>query len=104
MALAIGRGDPTAETLIGDVVSRAEQLLGLAKQNEAAAGPRAIRIDQTLASLLDARFAISGDAESLELVAERTEVDPVRKLLGRPAPFLGRDRELAFLTGVLDEC
>jgi hypothetical protein len=104
MALAMGRGDPTAETLIGDVVSRAEHLLGLAKQNEAATGQRAIRIDQTLAGLLDARFAISGDAESLELVAERTEVDPVRKLLGRPAPFLGRDRELAFLTGVLDEC
>jgi hypothetical protein len=104
MALAMGRGDPSAEMLIGEVVSRAEQLLGLAKQKEAAGGARAIRIDQTLAGLLDARFAISGDAESLELVSERAEVDPVRKLLGRPAPFLGRDRELAFLTGVLDEC
>jgi hypothetical protein len=104
MALAMGRGDPSAETVIGDVVSRAEQLLGIAKQRDAAGGARAIRIDQTLAGLLDARFAISGDADSLELTAERSEVEPVRKLLGRPAPFVGRDRELAFLNGVLDEC
>src|SRR5918993_496571 len=45
----------------------------------------------------------SRGGDGLTLVRERA-VDTVRTLLGRETPYVGRDRELASLTAVLDEC
>jgi eukaryotic-like serine/threonine-protein kinase len=96
MALTMGPGDPTAEVRLGVLVGRAEELAERASVER-------IRIDQTVAGLLDPRFAVSGDRDGLELVAERPHGDPRRLLLGKPTPFVGRARELAMLTGAIEE-
>ncbi|UJR84046.1 serine/threonine-protein kinase PknK [Sandaracinus amylolyticus] len=99
IAIAMGRGDASAAAKLGDVVTRAEALLELAPGEQ-----RAIRIDQTTAGLLDTRFELGGDADGLELVSERTRAEPARNLLGKPAPFEGREREMAMLEAAIDEC
>ncbi|MEZ4310052.1 MAG: protein kinase [Polyangiaceae bacterium] len=63
----------------------------------------AIRLDDTAAGLLDARFDIAGDALGLFLRGERDAADVGRTLLGRSTPFLGRDRDLAILVSLFQE-
>lgn len=108
LAVATGRGDPSAESELGEVVTRAAQLLDLVPpgSNDGGAAPPGggIRIDQTTAGLLDQRFELGGDAQSLELLCEREPAEPARLLLGRPTPFVGRARELTLLTSTFDEC
>src|SRR5262249_29390438 len=62
-----------------------------------------VRIDATTAGLLDGRFEIGGDGRGLDLVGERDGDDPVRTLLGKKSPFIGREGESGFLAGLSDE-
>jgi serine/threonine protein kinase len=94
IAVAIGRGDPSGAEQIADVVSHAEGLLDAATDG--------IRVDRTMADLLDARFELAADGEHVVLVAERAS-GQARSLLGRPTPFVGRDRDLATLRAMIDE-
>src|SRR5690606_28226001 len=48
-------------------------------------------------------FEVSGDASALALIGMR-ERNSVRKLLGKPTPCVGRERELAMLNGLVSEC
>jgi hypothetical protein len=50
------------------------------------------------------RFDVGGDAGGLVLHAEREQMEATRTLLGKPTPFVGRERELNVLVGILDEC
>src|SRR5262249_36019907 len=63
----------------------------------------AVRVDEVTAGLLDASFALGGDEEGLRLEGEREVGEIRRTLLGRETPFVGRDRELAIVSGVLAE-
>ena len=63
-----------------------------------------IRIDEVTAALLDARFDVAGTGDHLELHGEREHIAPARTLLGRPAAFVGRERELSLLDATFDEC
>jgi len=94
MALATGRGVVAGAFPVGDAIERAAELLP-----SAPAGSVGVALDAVTAGLLDARFEVVNGL----LLRERA-VDASRKLMGRPTTTVGRERELRFLDGLLDEC
>jgi len=58
-----------------------------------------VRLDEVTARLLDDRFEVTGET----LVGERAG-ETSRLLLGKPTPCVGRDREIAWLLALADEC
>jgi len=87
-----------------DLIDRGVRLLGRGVLDEG------IWLDDATAGLLDVRFDVRGVAQgegiesALYLRGERDLVEATRTLLGKPYPCVGRDRELAFLESVFDEC
>jgi len=105
MALATGRGLAGSRWPVGEAIERAVELLNTAKKTELGDDEIAtIRIDEITASLLDARFAVEADPDGHALRGERDAPDTVRKLLGKPTPFVGRERELSMLQAIFAEC
>ena len=98
VALVTGRGLRGARTPLGEVIDRATELLA---HPRAADGPR---LDAVTAGLLDTRFSLGGDAASLTLRAELAGDEAPRRLLGQPSPCVGREREIATLFGLFEEC
>ncbi len=95
VAVVAGRSERLARLPLGEVIERAVALLRRA-------GPGSIRIDEAVAGLCAAAFELGGDEAGLLLLAERArEVE--RTLLGKPTPFVGRERELGMLVAVFDE-
>ncbi|HEY2748556.1 MAG TPA: protein kinase, partial [Polyangia bacterium] len=117
VALATGRGLLSARLPLGEVIERAVRLVRAGLRADATlvsekgdSGERAptdappsatnavaVRLDETSAGLLDARFDVGGDSEGLALRAERTMVEAARTLLGKPTPCVGREAELGSL-------
>jgi len=97
MALATGRARVGERLPVGEVIDRAAALLGSSSDAE-------VRVDEVTAGLLDARFDLGGDARGLSLRGERPAIAASRKLLGRDTPCVGRERELALLSGTYAEC
>ncbi|MFO0569662.1 MAG: serine/threonine-protein kinase [Polyangiaceae bacterium] len=98
LSLATGTG-PVHDLAHPDrsVVARAEALV------ERTAG--GIYLDTASAGLLESRFVLERGAgsEPVLLRAERVDSMPVRRLLGRTTPCVGRERELAVLESLLGE-
>jgi tetratricopeptide (TPR) repeat protein len=97
MALAMGRSE-LAPFPVGDVIDRAARLVAVM------AGPSSeVAIDDVTAELCDGRFEVVGAPGARRLVG-RAGVEGVRRLLGRPSPCVGRERELATLSAAFEEC
>jgi eukaryotic-like serine/threonine-protein kinase len=91
---AVGRG---GGTLVGEVIDRAAAAAaGLASGQ--------IAVDPATAGLLDPRFVLVDRGARRLLGGLRDAGEPVRTLLGRATPLVGRDRELAALEGLWIEC
>jgi eukaryotic-like serine/threonine-protein kinase len=101
LSLATGRGIVAGHLPLGEVIDRAAALVSDPSES---AHARSVRVDDVTAGLLDEQFEVTGDAHGLWLLGERKAIQPVRKLLGKPTPCVGRERELALLLGVFDEC
>ncbi len=103
IVLSTGRAVVSNRVPVGAVIERA-----VAHVRALAGTPRTfVGIDETTAGLLDVQFDVrtSDDAtNTLELHGERELADTSRKLLGRPTPCVGRDRELATLEALFAEC
>ncbi len=98
IAVATGRAVVSGDVPLGEVIDRVA-----AQLDESAPGQ--ILIGPATAGLLDARFEVTLDQEGRrELSSERAGAETARLLLGKPTPTVGRDRELAFLLGLLDDC
>ena len=85
---------------IGALIDHAARLL----REHLAPGPDGalpVLLDPVSAGLLDGRFEIAQHGGLIELWRERPTAIPVRTLLGRPAPFVGRERELLMLEGMI---
>jgi eukaryotic-like serine/threonine-protein kinase len=121
VAMATGRGLMAARLPLGEVIERAVKLVRAGMRADATlvsekadTGERsgaspptnavAVRLDETSAGLLDARFDVGGDSEGLALRAERTMVEAARTLLGKPTPCVGREAELGTLAALFAAC
>jgi eukaryotic-like serine/threonine-protein kinase len=104
LAVATGRAGADAEGGTRAVVEQAAAIL--APHAPVGDGPRRARpiaIDATTAGLLGARFeVVAGEAHAtLRRERDPADTEAPRTLLGAPAPFVGRERELATLEAIL---
>ena len=111
VALATGLATVTGRSCVGDVIERAASLLASARQRrgggastETLHGESPVFLDETTAGLLDLRFDVGGDDRGLFIRGLRERDSKARTLLGRPTPFVGRERELSTLVGIFEEC
>lgn len=105
VVIGTGRAVLAGPLPAGEVIERTVALLRRLESTSHGAGARGwVGIDQLTAGLLDAAFDVRGEGRELFLVGERALLDVRKKLLGQEAPFIGRDRELAFLGSLFEEC
>ncbi|UQA63745.1 protein kinase [Polyangium aurulentum] len=105
VALVTGRSEDLGQRTLGEVLERAASLLDTATTPGHAPEDRAsgVRIDPITRALLDVRFEVAEGAGALWLQAEREIGGEARKLLGKPSPYVGRDRELHSLIHAVEE-
>ena len=65
--------------------------------------PGAVHVDDVTRALLDDRFEVRADPTGLVLAVEHEIGERARTLLGRPMPYVGRDRELQMLARLFDQ-
>ncbi|WP_437488256.1 protein kinase [Sorangium sp. So ce1014] len=99
VALVSGRTELTARSPIGNLIDQAAALLA-----GDAARPGVVRIDEVTAGLLGARFDLASDHAGHLLRGERDDLEVVPRLLGKPTPCVGRDRELSLLEATFVQC
>ena len=113
LALATDRGVVSDGRLpVGEAIDRAVRLLRLQRASSppqassatAEPSPPGIRLDEVTAGLIDPRFEVDGDESGLRLRCEKELALSARTLLGKPTPCVGRERELALLFGLFEEC
>ncbi|WP_437733308.1 protein kinase domain-containing protein [Sorangium sp. So ce1335] len=110
MAVATGWDALDGGQPVGPVIDRASALL----EGDAAEPPgdggsapetqAPVLVDAITVSLLGPRFEMTSGARAPAVVGEREPFDEARTLLGKPTPFVGRDRELRALEDLFDAC
>jgi len=99
MAVAAGFGERARGLPVGEAIDRAARLL-----HSHGSSPR-ITLDETTASLLDARFEVFVLPDNgFSLIRERSCSESFRPLLGKATPTLGRDHELGLLELSFADC
>ena len=110
VVLATGLATVTGRSAVGEVIERAASILASARtrrvgiSDETLHGQSPVFLDATTAGLLDMRFDVGGDDRGLFIRGLRERDTKTRTLLGKPTPFVGRDRELSTLLAIFDEC
>jgi eukaryotic-like serine/threonine-protein kinase len=124
IAVATGRTDASVAMPVGEVVERAARLLRGASEALDQSEPtisdldsgapaeltppsqaaRLVRVDDVTAALLGPRFDITGEADALVLVRERDAGESDHTVLGKATSCVGRERELALLAGMFEQC
>lgn len=99
--VATGHMVVTGQRRVGEVIDRAADALVRSRR---ITGEGGVRIDAATAALLEGRFRVRGEEEWLVLASEESAVAPVRMLLGKPAPCIGRETQLAMLSTMLKAC
>ncbi|MFT3775798.1 MAG: protein kinase [Minicystis sp.] len=120
IVLCTGRGEIGDRFPTGEVIDRAARLLrdvaegarsgldsprgSLADEPVSRRAPAApVHLDDVTSALLDIRFDTRVGPLGAELHGERELFDTARTLLGKPTPFVGRDREMAALEAIVAE-
>ncbi|AUX42968.1 protein kinase [Sorangium cellulosum] len=101
VSLVTGRAEVAARLPVGAVIDRLVQLVQGSREP---ARPAAIRVDEMTAALLGARFDTTQDASGCWLHGAREEPETPPSLLGRPTPYVGRERELGQLGDEIARC
>ncbi|MDC0742893.1 serine/threonine-protein kinase [Polyangium mundeleinium] len=101
VVLVTGRGESTNRLPVGEALERAAALLDEALSEQQEGAP--VRIDDNTRALLDAHFDLVEQEGRIALRGERRTGQESRTLLGRPSPFVGRDRELRNVVDLVDE-
>ncbi|KYF85735.1 protein kinase [Sorangium cellulosum] len=104
VVLVTGRGEPTGRSSLGEVLERAAVLLENADAPTGAGSRRGgVHIDAVTRALLDVRFEVVEQDGLCWLEAEREVGEGARMLLGKPSPYVGRERELRSLLELVEE-
>lgn len=98
IALATGRASGTFGSLYSDAATRAASLTKLCISEEAS-----IAIDETTRGLLDTRFSVEQRNGAFFLLSEDPFGEAARLLCGRPAPFVGREREVLMIEQIFED-
>jgi eukaryotic-like serine/threonine-protein kinase len=93
IAVVSGRGVASSRLPVGELIDRAVD-----RMTRAPLGAGEIRLDDVTASLLDAEFDVGEGTAGLCLRGARDALSAPRTLLGKPTPFVGRERERSRLT------
>ena len=109
MSLVTGSGEVSGGHWVGEALERAASLVRTEERlrDQARGKPPhggGIRVDEITAGLLAGRATIERDEHGAQLTALRFEEGAPRTLLGKPSPFVGRERELSLLQATLAEC
>jgi tetratricopeptide (TPR) repeat protein len=99
IALATGWARDARRAMTGEVIDRAAELLKK--------GADAVRTDDVTAGLLGEDFDLTLDPETGARSIRGAKGHPAgapRTLLGKPSPFVGRERDLRVLDAYWDEC
>lgn len=102
--LGTGRAMLDGGIPVGDVVDRIATLRARATELHARLPASLVVVDGVSATLLEERFVVTLEDGLHVLHSEREAGEPVRMLLGRPSPCVGRDRELHELGAAFAEC
>jgi tetratricopeptide (TPR) repeat protein len=97
IVLVTARDEDAGRLALGSIARRAADLLELDEE----AG--AVRIDESTQALLDIRFDVSVGPGGIFLRGEHEIGSGTRTLLGKPSPYLGRERELRSVRDFLEE-
>ncbi|XXT14958.1 protein kinase [Sorangium sp. So ce429] len=104
VVVVTGRSESTGRSPLGEVLERAAALLeAAAAQGSAAGQPERVGTDAVTRALLEGRFEIMDQDGLCWIEAEREVGEGARKLLGKPSPYVGRDRELRSLLELVEE-
>lgn len=114
VVMATGRGIVNDRLPVGQVIDRAvsmflgdaDTLPPGAKLQEDASGDGYVVVDDVTAGLLDRSFSVAplGPRRYHLLGIDEDADETAARVLGVPTPCVGRQRELATLEGLLDEC
>ncbi|WP_437274861.1 protein kinase [Sorangium sp. So ce375] len=100
MAVATGLAETEGRLPVGELVDRVAQLI-VGRDGPPPAG---IRLDDATASLLASRFDTARGPDGCWLRSPKAEPDTVPRLLGKPTPCVGRERELSQLSTEWRHC
>ena len=93
-------GDGHAESE-GDVFKRAAAIVSGARNEADHPARNLVAIDDVTARLIEGRFDVTATARGPMLRSARQNGDGTRTVLGRVSPFVGRERELEALLGMV---
>ena len=96
IALTTGRGEISGRLPVGGAIDRAVELLR--------ANQPGIVVDAVSASLLEGRFMVNTDGNSIRLTGTTNGRDHRRRVAGQTSLFVGREREVAAITSALRTC
>ncbi|WP_437477586.1 protein kinase [Sorangium sp. So ce1014] len=100
MSVATGLTEIEGKLPVGELVDRVAQLIA----GRDGLPPREIRLDDTTASLVASRFETAQGPGGRWLRGPKEEPDTVPRLLGKPTPCVGRERELLQLATEWRHC
>ncbi|WP_437521150.1 protein kinase [Sorangium sp. So ce726] len=100
MSVATGLAEIEGRLPVGELVDRVAQLI-VGRDGPASRG---IRLDSATASLLASRFETVQGLDGCWLRGRKEEPDTVPRLLGKPTPCVGRERELSQLAAEWRHC
>ncbi|AUX31254.1 MULTISPECIES: serine/threonine-protein kinase [Sorangium] len=100
IAIATGRAEIAGRLPVGALIDRVVRLFA---QPAGALGPH-IRLDDATAGLLASRFETAQGPDGCWLRGPKEEPDTVPRLLGKPTPCVGRERELSQLATEWRHC
>ncbi|RYZ09191.1 MAG: hypothetical protein EOO73_05380 [Myxococcales bacterium] len=98
LAVATGLVDTSGGVPVGVAIDRAALL------SSEAAGQCGVMLDDVTLGLVGLRFEVRKTGGRSVLLAARRDLDGPRQLMGRPTPYVGRDREIRTLDEALNEC
>ncbi|MFT3768523.1 MAG: protein kinase [Minicystis sp.] len=97
VCVVTGRGLVASHCVRGDLIDHGVLVLQ-------GTPPGVVRLDDATAASLGPRFAVTEGEHGLALSGLRQGSEDDPWLLGRPTPFVGRDREIAVLESMYDGC
>jgi tetratricopeptide (TPR) repeat protein len=97
-AVATGLADTSDRVPVGAAIDRAAALIDHGSTTDG------VLLDDVTAGLVGLRFDVMSDGAMNVLKGVHPDLHVPRLLMGKPTPYVGRDRQLAMLDSMLDEC